>query len=66
MNPAHVLAVLTGPGALPTTRERRCPACLGEQVAPVGRVLAANGLIHVEHRCGACRTGFLYVRKPII
>ena len=63
MNPAHVSTVLTDPAALPQARERRCPACLGEQVASVGRVLAADGLLHVEHRCEACRTGFFFVRK---
>ena len=62
-NPAHVVAVMTDPDALPQARERRCPACRGEQIAPMGRVLAANGLIHVEHRCEVCRTGFFYVRK---
>jgi hypothetical protein len=65
MNPAHVVAVMTEPAALLQASERRCPACLGEQVAPVGRVLAANGLIRVEHRCAACRTWFLFVRKLI-
>jgi hypothetical protein len=66
MNPAHVVVVTTDPGALPHARQRRCPACLAEQVAPVGRVVAANGLIHVEHRCEACRTGFFVVRNPIV
>jgi hypothetical protein len=63
MHPAHVSAVMTDPTALPQSLERRCPACLGEQIAPLGRVMAANGLIHVEHRCAVCRTGFFLVRK---
>jgi hypothetical protein len=36
VNPAHVVAVLTDAAALPQALARRCPACLGEQVAPRG------------------------------
>jgi hypothetical protein len=51
---------------LPETRERRCPACQSEAIAPVGRVSAAGGMIHVEHRCEACAIGFVFVRKALI
>jgi uncharacterized protein (DUF983 family) len=50
---------------LPETRERRCPACQSEQITPVGHVEAAHGLIKVKHRCEACGTAFLFVRKPL-
>jgi len=63
MNHVHVSAAMTDPAALLQARERRCPACLGEQVAPVGRFIAADGQLHVENRCEACRTGFFFVRR---
>jgi DNA-directed RNA polymerase subunit RPC12/RpoP len=50
---------------LPTTRERRCPACQSEQIEPVGHVAARDGMIYVEHRCEACGTRFDFVRKPV-
>ena len=51
---------------LPETRERRCPACQSEAIAPVGHVEAAGGLIKLQHRCEACGKAFFFVRKPII
>jgi hypothetical protein len=50
---------------LPETRERRCPACQSEEIAPVGHVLAEGGMIKVQHRCETCRVAFFFVRKPI-
>ena len=51
---------------LPETRERRCPACQSEEIAPVGHVVAGDGLIRVQHRCETCGAAFWFVRKPII
>jgi predicted Zn-ribbon and HTH transcriptional regulator len=51
---------------LPETRERRCPACQSEDIAPVGHVVAGDGLIRVQHRCEACGIAFRFVRKPLI
>jgi formate dehydrogenase maturation protein FdhE len=52
---------------LPETRERgSCPVCQSERIAPVGRVMASDGVIKVQHRCDACETAFWFVRKPII
>ena len=51
---------------LPETRERRCPACQSEAIAPVGHIIAGDGLIKVEHRCEACGVRFLFVRKPLV
>ena len=50
---------------LPETRERRCPCCRSERIAPVGHVLAADGMIKAQHRCVTCGTVFLFVRKAI-
>ena len=50
---------------LPETRERRCPACQSEAIAPAGRVLAADGLIKVKHQCETCGAAFFFVRKPL-
>jgi hypothetical protein len=50
---------------LPETRERRCPACQSEAIAPVGHVLAADQLIKVKHRCDTCGAAFFFVRKPL-
>jgi hypothetical protein len=50
----------------PETRERRCPACQSERIAPVGHVKAAGGLIKSEQQCEACGTGFVFVRKAIL
>ena len=51
---------------LPETRERRCPVCHSEAIAPAGHVHASGGMIHVEHRCEACGIAFVFVRKAII
>jgi hypothetical protein len=51
--------------ALLETRERRCPACQSEDIAPVGHVLAADQLIKVKHRCDTCGAAFFFVRKPL-
>jgi hypothetical protein len=51
--------------ALPETRERRCPACQSEQIAPVGRVIAADGLILAEHRCEVCGRTFLILERSL-
>jgi hypothetical protein len=51
---------------LPETRERRCPACRSEAIAPVGHIIAGGGLIKVEHRCEGCGVAFLFVRKPLV
>jgi hypothetical protein len=51
---------------LPETRERRCPACQSDAVAPAGHVSAAKGMIHVRHRCEACSIAFVFVRKAIL
>jgi hypothetical protein len=50
---------------LPDTRERRCPSCASERIAPVSHVTAICGLIKVEHRCEACATAFWLVRDAI-
>ena len=50
---------------VPETDERHCPVCRSGEVTPVGHVLAADGLIKVEHRCEACGTAFFFVRKPL-
>lgn len=50
---------------LPETRERRCPACQSDAIAPAGRVLAADGLIKVKHQCETCGAAFFFVRKPL-
>jgi len=39
------------------------PPASASRSPPVGRVLAADGLIHVEHRCEGCQTGFFFVGK---
>jgi hypothetical protein len=52
--------------ALPEIRERRCPYCMGDQVAPAGHILGQAGMIKVEYRCTACATAFLFVRTAII
>jgi hypothetical protein len=51
---------------LPETRERRCPACQSEAIAPTGHVSASGGMIHVQHRCEACGLAFVFVRKALI
>jgi hypothetical protein len=51
---------------LPETRERRCPACHSEEIAPAGHVSASGGMIRVEHRCEACGIAFVFVRKAIV
>jgi formate dehydrogenase maturation protein FdhE len=48
--------------ALPETREPHCPHCRSNQIAPVGHVMAAHGVIKAEHRCAVCRTAFFVVR----
>ena len=52
--------------ALPEIRERRCPYCKGDAVAPAGYVIGVAGMIKVEYRCTACETAFLFVRNAII
>ena len=49
---------------LPESDERRCPRAEAEQVVSTGHVIAGDGLIKIEHRCGAGGTAFLFVRKP--
>ena len=49
----------------PETRERRCPACQSEQILHAGQVFGGEGLIKAEHRCEACGTAFLFVRKRV-
>jgi hypothetical protein len=51
--------------ALPEVNERHCPSCRSDRIAPVGHVIASGGMIKVEHRCEACGTAFLFVRKAI-
>ena len=51
---------------LPETRERRCPACQRDAIAPAGHILAAENLIKIEYRCEACGVRFLFVRKPLV
>ena len=46
---------------LPETRERRCPACQSETIAPTGHVSASGRMIHVQHRCEACGIAFVFV-----
>ena len=53
------------PLELPDTRERRCPSCASERIAPVSHVTASFGLIKVEHRCEACATAFWLVGDAI-
>jgi hypothetical protein len=52
-------------GALPETRERRCPACQSERVVHAGRVIGGGGLIKSEYRCEACGTAFWFVRTRV-
>jgi hypothetical protein len=47
------------------THERHCPICRSGKVTPVGHVLAAGGMIKVEHRCAACGIAFFCVRAPL-
>jgi transcription elongation factor Elf1 len=47
---------------LPETRDRRCPSCASEQIAPVSHVTATSGLIKAEHRCEVCGIRFWFVR----
>jgi transposase-like protein len=51
---------------LPETRERPCPACQSEEIAPVGHVVAGDRLVKVRHRCESCGIGFWFVRKPLV
>jgi hypothetical protein len=44
-------------------RANGSPACQSEQIEPVGHVTAFKGIIHVAHRCDACRTVFVFERK---
>lgn len=44
--------------ALPATHERRCPACQGQRIAPMGRVLASDAGVKEKHWCEACGTAF--------
>jgi hypothetical protein len=48
--------------ALPETRERRCPSCRSQRIAPMGRVLATETTIKSKHWCAACGTAFWLVR----
>ncbi len=50
--------------ALTETRERRCPYCKNERVAPAGRVIVGAGFLKEELRCEVCGLGFVFVRKP--
>jgi DNA-directed RNA polymerase subunit RPC12/RpoP len=50
---------------LPETRERRCPVCQSETIAPMGHVEAVDGLIKAQYQCEACGAAFFIVRKPI-
>jgi hypothetical protein len=50
---------------LPETRERHCPICRSGKTTPIGHVLAADGMIKVEHRCETCGVAFFFVRKPL-
>ena len=61
MDPAIYARPLRTAG-LPETVERRCPSCTSEQLAPVGRVTAAWGMIKEEVWCEACETVFVFVR----
>ena len=66
MNQRTVHALPSLEPALAEVRERRCPYCKSERIAPGGRVLAADRMIKAEHRCEACGTLFLFVRRPLI
>jgi uncharacterized protein with PIN domain len=62
--PIHTMPTLE-PG-LPEIRERRCPYCKSERIAPVGHVTASAGMIRVQHRCEACETAFWFARKAMV
>jgi hypothetical protein len=36
--------------------------CRSNQIAPVGHVMAAHGVIKAEQRCAVCGTAFFVVR----
>lgn len=50
---------------LPETRERCGPSCQCDQVGPVRRVTAAEGMIKAEHRCENYGAVYLVVRRMI-
>jgi len=52
-------------GALPETRELRCPYCKSDRTLAAGRVIAVGWTIKEERRCDECQTAFLVVRVAI-
>jgi transcriptional regulator NrdR family protein len=52
-------------GALPETRELRCPYCKSGRTVPVGHVIAVDWTIKEERRCEECQTAFLIVRIAV-
>jgi hypothetical protein len=49
----------------PESRERHCPSCQSERIVHAGRVITTGGMIRAEHRCEACGTAFVFVRKRV-
>ena len=50
-------------GALPETRELRCPYCKNDRTLAAGRVIAIEWTIKEERQCEVCGTAFWFLRK---
>jgi hypothetical protein len=51
--------------ALPESRERRCPYCKSDRIAPGGRITAGAGRIALELRCAVCGLAFVILGNPL-